>query len=263
MAARPSTPVGQLEIVRGCFSSFTRAARGSVRPCLRRDGRSASPGRSYSAYGSIPSAVKIVAKRFCSLNERPSGSTPSASVRADDDAAFQAAAGHHQAPGVRIMIAPARGIQPRRAAEFAHRDDQRVIEQAALLEIGDEAMQDAVEFRHEHLVDLVLEDVVVPGHAVGDHDERRAVLDEMPRHERVLAEGAGAVARAVFRGQFRDVEQGPRSPSCLSSARRRRSALRRCGSGGRARISSAKKRRSASRASRSSASASAARPSCV
>ena len=35
----------------------------------------------------------------------------------------------------------------------------------------------AVEFRHEHLVNLVLEDVVVPRHPVGHHHEGRAVLD--------------------------------------------------------------------------------------
>ena len=51
-------------------------------------------------------------------------------------------------------------------------------QQAAVLQVGDEAMKNAVQFRHQHLMDFVLENVVVPRHAVGHHDERGAVLDQ-------------------------------------------------------------------------------------
>src|SRR5262249_24742416 len=46
--------------------------------------------------------------------------------RADDDAAFKAATGEHQAPSIRIMIASARVIHPRRTSELAHGNDQRL-----------------------------------------------------------------------------------------------------------------------------------------
>ena len=124
-----------------------------------------------------------------------------------DDAALQAAAGHHQAPGIWIMIAATRGVQPRGAAEFTHRNDQRGIQQAARFKIVDEMKQHAIEFRHQHLVNLVLEDVVVPVHAVGDHHERRAVFHEMPRHERMLGKTSRAVTLAVPRWKFVYIEE--------------------------------------------------------
>src|SRR5205823_824002 len=57
---------------------------------------------------------------------------------ADDLTALDAAAGHHQVPGARIVVAArlgAAGVDVRRAPELAHPDDQRRVEQAALLQI--------------------------------------------------------------------------------------------------------------------------------
>ena len=127
--------------------------------------------------------------------------------RADDDPAPQPASCHHQAPGIGIVVAAAGDIEPRGAAELPHRDHERGIEEAALLEIADEMEEDAIELRHEHLVDLVLEDMVVPVHAVGDHHERGAVLDEMPRHEGVLREAPRPVAFPITRGKPLDIEE--------------------------------------------------------
>jgi len=56
--------------------------------------------------------------------------------------------------------------------------------------VVDEMEKHAVQLRHEHLVNLVLEDVVVQFMPLATHHERRAVLDEMPRHQRVLRETA-------------------------------------------------------------------------
>src|SRR5262245_51842872 len=68
----------QIDIARFFELHASKSLIGSARSSTRWN--VGKPGRSYSAYGSIPSAVKIVAKRFCSLNDRPSGSTPSTSV---------------------------------------------------------------------------------------------------------------------------------------------------------------------------------------
>ena len=65
----------------------------------------------------------------------------------------------------------------------------------------------AVQLRHQHLVDLMLEDMVVPRHAVGHHHERRAFLHEVPRHERVQAKGAGTVTNAILFRQLCEVEK--------------------------------------------------------
>jgi len=77
-----------------------------------------------------------------------------------------------------------------------------MIEHAAIFEIGNEAVESAIELRDEHLMDLVLEDVIIPWHAVGDHDERSALLDKLPRHEGMLSEESRAVTGAVPFRQF-------------------------------------------------------------
>ena len=68
-------------------------------------------------------------------------------------------------------------------------------------------MQNAVELGHEHLVDLMLEHVVVPVHAVRNHHERGPVFDQISRHQRVLREAPRAVAFAISGGEFVQVEQ--------------------------------------------------------
>ena len=59
------------------------------------------------------------------------------------DAAFDAAAGHPHREAADVVVAPAFGLIDvalghRRAAEFAAPDDERVVEHAALLEVGDQ-----------------------------------------------------------------------------------------------------------------------------
>ena len=55
--------------------------------------------------------------------------------RAVDDAAFDAAAGHPDAEAVRMMVAAVAVLRAGRAAELGGPDDQRLVQQAALLEI--------------------------------------------------------------------------------------------------------------------------------
>jgi hypothetical protein len=42
---------------------------------------------------------------------------------------------------------------------------------------------DPVELRHEHLMNLVLEYVIIPRHPIGHHDEGCPFLEEISRHE--------------------------------------------------------------------------------
>ena len=104
------------------------------------------------------------------------------------------------------MVASAFQIQPRRATEFAHHHDERFLKQPAPFQIRDELMHDAIKVGHEHLMNLVIEDVAVPGHPIRDHHKRRAVLDEVARHERVQAECARAVFLFLLRRQLFEVE---------------------------------------------------------
>src|SRR5687767_8025826 len=105
------------------------------------------------------------------------------------------------------MIATACGVEPWRSSEFTHCDDESVLEQPALFEIGDQTMEDAIQFRDEHLMDLMLEDVVVPGHSVGDHDEWRSLRDEVACHECVQPESPWPVPDAIFFREFGGVEK--------------------------------------------------------
>ena len=56
--------------------------------------------------------------------------------RAVNDAPLEAAAGHPDRKAVRMMIAAVVALRARRAAEFGGEDDDRLVQQAAALEIG-------------------------------------------------------------------------------------------------------------------------------
>ena len=56
-------------------------------------------------------------------------------------------------------------------------------------------------------MDLVLEDVIVPVHAVGHHHKRRPMLDQVPRHEGMLGKAPRPVALPVAGGEPLDVKQ--------------------------------------------------------
>ena len=57
---------------------------------------------------------------------------------ADHLPAANATPRHGRAEDARVMVASVVGIDPRRAAEFSHPDDERLVEHAALLEVGDQ-----------------------------------------------------------------------------------------------------------------------------
>ena len=85
-------------------------------------------------------------------------------ARADHLAGLDAAAGQRQRPAVRPVIAAQVGIDDRRAAEFAHRDHQRGLQQAALVQVFHQRGERAVERRRQPIaVALVVVAVGVPG----------------------------------------------------------------------------------------------------
>jgi hypothetical protein len=92
------------------------------------------------------------------------------------------AAGHGDAKGLREVIASAAGIDARRAAEFAHPHDQRLVESTALLQIAQELGHRLIELGGE--VAAALEVVVVCVPAIqADFDERNARLDQSPSQQ--------------------------------------------------------------------------------
>ena len=81
--------------------------------------------------------------------------------------------------------------------------------------------QHPIEFRHEQLVDLVLEDVVVPVHAVGHHHKRCAMFHQMPRHQGVLGEAARPVGLAISGRKLGDIEEAGAGRHSLHPLKRR------------------------------------------
>src|SRR5439155_13432779 len=72
--------------------------------------------------------------------------------RADGLAALDAAADQYTAPGLRPVVATASilaDVDLRRAAELAHPDDQRRVEQAALLQISHQRRHPLIDLRHQ------------------------------------------------------------------------------------------------------------------
>src|SRR5678815_1482173 len=68
-------------------------------------------------------------------------------------------------------------------------------------------MNDPVEIRHEHLINLVMKNVAVPGHAVGHHDEGGAVLDQMPGQQCVQAKCSRSVSLLVAGRELFQIEE--------------------------------------------------------
>ena len=101
------------------------------------------------------------------------------------------------------MCAAAGGGDLGRAAEFAHHQDQRAVEQSTAFEIRDEGVEAAVhageqglealeEAAPDHVVAVNVEDA----EAAADDDERDAGLDEAAGQQGLFAEAVAAVGVA-------------------------------------------------------------------
>ena len=126
---------------------------------------------------------------------------------ADDLAAADAAAGQGDAPDARPVVAAARRVEPRRAAELAGGDHQRRFQPAAPLEVVDQGREGLIEGRQQ-FAGVIVERaerrraVAVPGDPVEDRlehvdrDHANAGLDQPTRQQTALAEGRAAVSVA-------------------------------------------------------------------
>ena len=118
--------------------------------------------------------------------------------RADDGAAFHAAAGEPQAEAAGVMIAPVivRGDFPLAvggASEFATPHDERVVEQAATFQVGDErggSLVGLFALARDPAHDIAM---LVPA-LMEKLDETDVALDEPPREQAVRSVGAGLFA---------------------------------------------------------------------
>ena len=117
-----------------------------------------------------------------------------------DEALLQPAAGQPQAEPVGIVVAAVGPLHERGAPELAREDDQRLVEEAAGLEVADEAGHRLVDGQRVGGVALFELRVLVPRvgglpHAVGAHhgelDEPHPALDEAPRHQALAPVGGG------------------------------------------------------------------------
>ena len=131
-------------------------------------------------------------------------SDPSAMERADDLASLDAAAGQCDVEHLGEVVAAGIGVDLGRSAEFAHPDDQRLIEHAALLQVGDQGCEPWIDLGGVLADPFVVLLVGVP--AVGaDFDEGDARLHEPAGKQASLAERRSPVGVAERVGFFVEV----------------------------------------------------------
>ncbi len=140
--------------------------------------------------------------------------------RAVDDAALDAAAGQPGAEALRMMVA-AVALAPGRAAELRAPDDERLVQQAAPLEVLQQPGDRQIDLRRQLARGCVLMPRVrVPraaaAAAVEDLHEAHAALDQPPGRQAELAERLrGVVVQAVELAASRP----SRAPAQASPAR--------------------------------------------
>ena len=123
-------------------------------------------------------------------------------------AAARAAAGQEHAETVRVVVATVAVLAHRRAPELAAPHDQRVFEQAALLQVAEQGGDGAVNVLAEIARCGVVIRVRIPRLAVAviDLDETHAAFRQASRHETAVREVPFAVSLAHRRRLARDVE---------------------------------------------------------
>ena len=128
------------------------------------------------------------------------------------EAAFDATTGHPGGVAFVVVIATVAALGVRRAPKLTGPDDEGVLEEIALFEIGEQARDGFVDLAAgvDHAFAQVA--VVIPA-AVGELDETHAGLDHAAGEQALLSEVVGgsiadAVERASGVGFLRRVEQG-------------------------------------------------------
>ena len=201
--------------------------------------RKSRPWNLYVSFSwSMPSRCSIVACRSCTSTGSLDDVVAEVVGLADGHARLDAAAGQPHRERARMVVAAqevravARLVH-RRAPELAAPDDQRVVEQAALLQVGEQRVDRLVGLlaQARQLLDDVLAErgaVRVPAAVIELH-EAHAALDQPPRQQAVVGERRlarlGAV-QLVDAGRLvaRCRSARARSSACGRPARRRRCA---------------------------------------
>ena len=138
-------------------------------------------------------------------------------ARPHDPPSLHAAAGEGAGENLRPVVAAAGGIHLRRAAKLREPGDERVVEEAAIVQIGDQRGIALVVHRADdvfHALDRrerlravdVPRDFVKHGEKRVDRDEPHAVFDQPPREQAALAEAVHAVSFADGLRLLRQVE---------------------------------------------------------
>ena len=134
----------------------------------------------------------MVAKRSWTDTGRSWASVPSALVRPTTrpPASPPPASAAQNDAGPMVPAVP--GVDPRRATELAHAEDQRLVQQVQAPEIRQETRHARIELLHQSLRAV---EIVRMGVPVGERDlhESDSRFDQPPRHEAGAAEGGGAV----------------------------------------------------------------------
>ena len=123
--------------------------------------------------------------------------------RAVDDAALDAAAGQPGREAVRVVVAAVAALGTRRSAELRAPDDDRLVEQAAALQVVEQGRDRLIDLAAIARVIRFEPAVRVPGAgpavgAVEDLHEPDAALDQPPGRQTELAERLGRrVVQAV------------------------------------------------------------------
>ena len=151
----------------------------------------------------------------------PVGEKPNSSVSPMVCPRLHAAAGHPQREGVDVVIAAdlvrIADLAHRRAPEFAAPDDQRVVQQSALLQVADQRGRGLVDFASYLIERLAEVGVMVPIGVIELH-EAHAALHQAARQQAVVRVAGLARLGAVH------LERLFATPSRNRSARARWSA---------------------------------------
>src|ERR1051325_1495123 len=110
--------------------------------------------------------------------------------RAVGHAAFGAATGHPHGVASRVVAAAVGAVVAGRAAELAAPDDERVLQQTALLEVGEQRGDGLVHCGTTRSEAAAQSLVMIPA-LMANLDEAHAGLGEAARHEALLAETVG------------------------------------------------------------------------
>src|ERR1043165_1137219 len=107
----------------------------------------------------------------------------------------QSAPRQHAGPGLRPVIPTAAPANVRRSAELAHPYHQRLVEQSAILQIGNERRESGIDHLTQISDALGVVDVRIPSTEL-NLDERHSVLHQTTREQTSLPEAVSAIGVA-------------------------------------------------------------------